>query len=393
MELKEVVGGGAARPAVRFPRVQLSMQTARPAVLSHVKGLTAEARFATFSFSPRGKSIAIAFDKPPGALALGVAYGEKDRRRGRARVDPQTKGLFIDFVSIPAAGLKIDVRLRYQGPELVSAIASLGTHRRGRASMEGHVREIFLIDGDGDGRFNGAADRWISLTPERLARTRVLRKAEAGLLGEPQIPFLADGSAMSIRNVKEDGSRLTLVHGPATMKQSKVLARRLREVRASHFANFEHERVEFLEKHEFGERARTDKPATWTMQKIRDTLGGDKPVLVLFYSESNPWCFRYEYYTFRDAEVDRLLRAFTLIRIDIEKDRTRTWQRYRGRGVPALMPLHVDGSNVEFLYRTRDSNGKLSELTEKEKMVVGWQRPQELALNLKRILKAIRATE
>ncbi len=108
-----------------------------------------------------------------------------------------------------------------------------------------------------------------------------------------------------------------------------------------------------------------------------------KPLLVSFFTETNPWCYRYEYYTFHDATVDRLLRKFVRVRIDAEKDPEKSYQTNGARGLPTLMPFTAAGKRVMFKLRTHEKD-----LAKNESMITGWLRPQELVVNLKRILRA-----
>ncbi len=55
--------------------------------------------------------------------------------------------------------------------------------------------------------------------------------------------------------------------------------------------------------------------------------------------------------------------------------------------LPTLYPLTSKGERVSFQLRVRDADGKVEEL-EGEHAIVGWQRPEELEVNLKRILDA-----
>ena len=107
-------------------------------------------------------------------------------------------------------------------------------------------------------------------------------------------------------------------------------------------------------------------------------------------TETNPWCFRYEYYTFPDREVDKLLREFVLVRIDAEKDAEQSFQATGARVVPTLLPLTVDGKRIRFTQRNRDQEGRVADLARPDEMISGWQRPQELVVNLRRILEAAR---
>ena len=142
-------------------------------------------------------------------------------------------------------------------------------------------------------------------------------------------------------------------------------------------------------------RPRADEPVTWPESSLTEAQArahdAGRPLLIHFFSETNAWCYRYDFYTFPDREVDALLRLFVLARIDVDKDRAKSYQELGGRGMPTLMPLKASGERISFRLRTRDAEGKIGDLGPKEEqMVTGWQRPQELIVNLKRILDAAR---
>jgi hypothetical protein len=52
------------------------------------------------------------------------------------------------------------------------------------------------------------------------------------------------------------------------------------------------------------------------------------------------------------------------------------------------MPLTTAGEPVRFTFRSRGRDKKVADLERKESMITGWQRPTELVVNLRRILKA-----
>ena len=115
-----------------------------------------------------------------------------------------------------------------------------------------------------------------------------------------------------------------------------------------------------------------------------------RPLLVAHYTESNVWWWRYLFYTFPDREVDALLRRFTLVAIDAEKDEQGSFQKSGGRAMPALQAFTKDGRPVSFRLRARDQDGKPRELELTTAGVTGWQRPADLVVNLKRMLAGVR---
>ena len=191
-----------------------------------------------------------------------------------------------------------------------------------------------------------------------------------------------------IENVAPDGRSLTLVLDEPKTSVRAILRRRYREVRADHYRAFEREMVDFVQKQQLDpKRPFAKKTVSWkslTLTKARALARKQKkPLLVNFFTETNAWSYRYDFYTFPDAEVDALLRKFVLVRIDAEKDPEKAYQKNDARGFPTLMPFTSQGNPVTFRVRNSDRD-----LSKKERMITGWQRPQELVINLKRILKA-----
>jgi hypothetical protein len=76
-----------------------------------------------------------------------------------------------------------------------------------------------------------------------------------------------------------------------------------------------------------------------------------------------------------------------LVRIDIEKDPESSYMTSGARAVPALVPYTPKGEPISIRVLSRDADGRTKELDKPERMITGWQRPQELATNLKRILR------
>jgi len=380
-------------PLVTFPQANLELSTRRPSGLESVPELSPNARYAVARLGSR--RIPLAFDVPAGATALGLLHtGAGEPALGHARAGG-VRGILVDFADVAAGDLRLDVRLQYRGTELRNAGVQLARHRRGRAPIGGAMREVVLVDADADGRYDGGDDRWVALRADRVTKIRNLRKAEALLLREPQIPFEDDGRALMVEDVAADGSSLVLVLDEPETRMEEVLERRYAEVRAEHFRRFKREREAFLAKHDVdASRPRTFKPAKWLRVPLSEGKAiakrQGKPLLVFYVTESNPWCFRYDYYTFRDKEVDGLLRKVIRIRIDAEKDPERSHAKAGARGIPALVPMTAGGEPVTFKVRLRKPSGEVTDLDRAEKMITGWQRPRDLAVNLQRILEAAR---
>jgi hypothetical protein len=377
------------QPFVSFPQRELALVAERPAECPK-RDVTADARYAAVELG--GKTLGLAFDMPEGALALGlVRVGDGEELLGRAR--PAQGGLVVDFADVPGGPVALDVRLQYEGLELKRAGLQPSRHRRGQAALGGARRIVILVDADADGRYDGPDDRWIALRAERVPETRALRRTDMLLLGEPQVPFETDGRALMVEKVAADGSSLDLLLDAPRLTREQVLRRRAAEVRAEHFERFARERESFAARNGIAAgRARAEAPAAWLdlplSQGKEAARREGKPLLAFFYTESNPWSFRYDYYTFPDREVDELLRRFVLVRIDAEKDEEKSYAATGARGLPCLVPLTAEGESVSFRFRMRDEAGEVSDLKKEERMITGWQGPEEFAENLRRVLKA-----
>jgi len=383
----EEVRSVEVQPFVAFPQRELTLAKERPA---EAPELSAEARYAVADLG--GKRMTFSLDVPEGALALGLLrVGDRKALLGHAR--PAQGGILVDFTDVPSDTVRLDVRLQYEGLNVVRAGLQPSRHRRGRTAIGGGQREVILVDADGDGAYDGPGDRWIALRPERLAEVPTLRRADMLRLDEPQVPFEADGRALMVRGVASDGGKLELGLDTPRMPADAVLRRRLAEVREDHFERFAQEEAAFRAKNGMAaRRPRAEAPAAWidgplSAAKAEAAREG-KPLLAFFFTESNPWSFRYDYYTLPDREVDELLRRFVLVRIDAEKDPEKGYAAVGARGLPCLVPLTEDGEPVSFRFRMRDDTGEVYDLEQEERMVTGWQAPKELAENLRRILKA-----
>jgi len=379
----------SAVPRVLFPQAEFELVAARPAAMAAIEGLSDEARYALVPFG--GRTLHLAFDAPTGALALGLLYTGGDHSvLGTARAGAQG-GLLVDFEDVAVDGTHVDVRLQYAGRRVSRAGLQLARHRRGRAAIGGDVREVILVDAEGDGRYDGPDDRWIALKVDRLKEAPGLNRSDMLLLKEPQIPFEPDGRALMVSETAADGSSLVLRLDQPAVTAGEVLRRRYDEVRADFFERFDRERATFAPRNGIDpKRPRVDSPVPWLDVPLSEgrRLAKEqrKPLLVLFFTESNAWGFRYDYYTFPDREVDALLRNFVLVRIDAEKDEEKSYARSGARGLPCLMPLTADGEPISFRLRTYDpATGEAADFRQEERMITGWQRPQDLVTNLKRI--------
>ncbi len=386
------VKGSEALPRLLFPQLRPTALAAPAPGAATPRGLGAEARTCTMTLA--GKTIPLFLDRPEGAFALGILWcGKEGPFTGRAR-NLGAEGVLVTFDAVKSPAGPLLVRLHYLPGEADPGVRiEPATHRRGRALLAGEMREVILVDGDLDGRFDGPKDRWLSLRPDRAAKTPTVRQAEALLLSEPQVPFDESGRAFMVEGVDPSGRSLMLVLDTPKVGMDRVLARRYAEVRREYFGEFAEESLAFAQRNalDLG-RPRAVEPVRWpdgTLSAAKAAAAAAKrPLLAFYFTESNPWCYRCEFYTFPDREVDALLRRFHLVRIDAEKDPERSLQQ-GGKGVlPCFVPMTADGRPVAFTMRLREEEGRVRDLEQPERAIAGWQRPEEFAENLRRILKA-----
>lgn len=247
VSLKETVSADV-QPRLLFPQIRGELASQMSRGWEGTGNLGPTARFLALELG--GRKVHLAFDKPEGALALGHAWcGSKGPWSGKAR-DLGADGIVIDFEGIDSAAGPLVARLHYRAgfPEPAVRVEA-ATHRRGRAVIAGEIREVILVDGDFDGKFDGARDRWLTLRPERAAKARMLRRAETQLILEPQIPFDQLGRGFFVEKVDAAGRSLTLVLGTPRLTLEQVLARRYAEVRREHYEEFAEESLAFAKRH------------------------------------------------------------------------------------------------------------------------------------------------
>ena len=388
----KTVATADAKPRLRFPRLPLTMPHEPPKGAAKLPDPESKnAHYATVRAG--GRDLVFLLDAPRTTFALGILHTGTGTVRGKAL--PHRGGFRILFRDAAIGGIKLNITLEYRGTDLVEAYCEPAHHRRGKAVISGGVRDVILVDGDGDGRFNGPEDRWLALRADRTMRIPPLRRAAMMRLAEPQAPFEEDGTALMVRDVAQDGSTLTLVRGPPSVPLERILARRYGELRAEYFRGFRREEQAFKKRSGIdAKRPRTRDPVTWTRGTLTDARErarkSGRPLLVAHYTESNVWWWRYLYYTFPDREVDTLLRRFTLVAIDAEKDKQDSFRKSGGRAMPALQGFTSDGRPISFRLRARDQDGNARELEATTAGVTGWQRPADLAVNLRRVLAGVK---
>ncbi len=375
-------------PLAPAPLLRLVLTEKRPAGAAFAGELSPRARFASCRLF--GKDALLAFDAPEGTEALGLLYASGGKGAQRGRAVPTAEGFTVRFDAVPCAGGLVNLVLAYRGRDLAEATLAPAEHRRGRGFLGGTVREVLLVDGDGDGRYDGAADRWVALRGDRAAALPPLALAGMMLLAEPQVPFEEDGRAFAVAAVAADGSACVLSLDAPRVPAARVIERRHAEIRAEHFARFRREEAALAAERGLDRaRPRVASPAAWPLRTLaeakEEARRARKPLLVHFFTEANAYCWLAEYCTYPDREVDALLRGCVLASIDSDKDTGKSYQALGLKALPAVVPFTAAGERITFDLGVRGADGKITEL-KGEQAITGWHRPQEFALNLRRAL-------
>jgi hypothetical protein len=383
------VQSASVQPRLLFPRLPITLSK-QP--VEGLPKLSVAGRYAAVHAG--GRDLRFALDAPAGSHALGLLH-TRGNKPITGRAEAAGRGTFrVQFAGVVIDGVPLNVNLLYRGASL-EATAEPAHHRRGRVVFEDVVRVVLLIDNDGDGKFNGDEDRWIALREDRSRRVTTLRAPATLRLVEPQVPFAEDGTALMLREVAADGSSAKLVRGKPPVGADAVLSRRYVEFRGEYFAAFLREGDAFARRSGLDtRRPRVDRALDWPRESLaaaqERARRSKKPLLVAYYTETNDWWWRYLYTTFRDREVDRLLRRFERVAIDAEKEPEQSFKKSGARALPSLQFFTPDGRPIPFRLRSREKSGKVRELGETRTGITGWQLPTDLEVNLRRVLEALR---
>ena len=73
--------------------------------------------------------------------------------------------------------------------------------------------------------------------------------------------------------------------------------------------------------------------------------------------------------------------------IDAEKGGVESYRKSGAKTLPALQAFSPDGRVIPFRFRSRDQTGRVRDLEVTRSGVTGWLIPQDLVVNLQRMLK------
>jgi hypothetical protein len=377
----------------------LAFAEGKPASVTKDPGLGAGTRWAVTRVGEKDVAVAIAREGDYGmriavdADANGqVADGElrtvkgKPSRRGtpsgpvETRVSWQTEPIRVEGldVTVSVTDAKPDLRVAVTAPSL----------RKGTADVGGTTYSLFLVDGDFDGRFTGEDDWWWFGTPRGEPKDPRNRLSYASMFEATETAFGA-GKAWRLASVSPDGTA-SVVPAPAPDVEA-YLHRRGDRVNAKRwFPRFDLERPIFSEDHELGSgRPKAAKPATWHHLADLDAALAlakreGKPLLVDFEADWCVWCKRVDYYTYGDAEVAEWLSKFTLVKLNVEFDEKRSFDRFDFGGLPAIAAFDANGKPVRFTSTFPDpQTGK--DAQRESGHIPGWSKPERFVVHLKNL--------
>jgi len=198
---------------------------------------------------------------------------------------------------------------------------------------------IDLVDGDLDGAYAGAKDRWFVRAAgkvDRPASVYQMQPAGGGLY--------LDGHRFTVASLA--GTDVTVSAGAATGPDPKDEAGDRERAEETWFERFADEREQFVAARGMDTaRPLANDPIHWNFVSFADAkkLAAEqkKPLFVDVLAFWCVWCYRMDYYTYPDAEVAALLNEkFVPVKIIQEQDHAGDYQTLMtemgARGIPAM---------------------------------------------------------
>ncbi len=106
-----------------------------------------------------------------------------------------------------------------------------------------------------------------------------------------------------------------------------------------------------------------------SLESIDNSIkSGNKPVMIDFYADWCAQCKELDEFTYTDPEIAELSKSFTNIKVDLTKENTEISDRYNIKGLPVVIFMNADGTEV------------------KELRVTGFENPEEFKKKINSIL-------
>jgi hypothetical protein len=259
--------------------------------------------------------------------------------------------------------------------------------RRGVVDVAGVRHVLHLHDRDFDGTYTGAEDRWWFGPAAQVGK---IRELSAASMTEGTEPVFAP-DAWKLQSVAPDGTA-RVVRAEPSENVGAYFARRSERTAHHWFPQFDREAAAFAAKQGIDlARPKATKPVAWMHDvDLRAALARaareGKPLLVDFEADWCQWCYRFEYYLYRDAEVAGLVSQFVPLKVNYEFHTAGEFERLKApRSLPVIFFLDEKGAPVTFSAPGKD--GK----PESTFKVGSFQTPQAFAATLRTALDAWRA--
>ena len=384
----------AASSPATAPPVTATLAPAAPAAVKVPAKLPGTMQYGTVKVGDQEILFAVARGEGD-ALALVVdATGAGDLERGTLvsmTPTPMTRGkkrTGTRWMSDP-----VDVRgkprvfLALAALADVSALVNETQTRQAVTKVGGNDYSLFLVDGDLDGRFDGAEDLWW------FGPTANNPKPRSDNMFPSNEPTYGKGEAWRLTAVAADGTASVAraadvgsVEGHLRKRSERVNARRW-------FPRFADD-LEFAKRQKLDEsRPRAEKPVAFHFAlSLADAKAlaakEGKPLLVDFEADWCIWCKRLDYHTYVDREVAAEMAKFCAVKVNNEIDPDQSFRQPLGLdgkpwgGIPAVVFFTPKGDVMPF-HEPTDEGAPTGKVVDH---ISGWRTPQAFAASLRSAL-------
>ena len=278
------------------------------------------------------------------------------------------------FETVPLNDFDLPYSLNiFASPKRVAMTVMTHYHFEADVEIDGEPIQLVIIDMDLDGA-PSSGDQWLALGSRQLESIRPASMMFSSCLWSE--PWYFGERILLPQSVQDDGD-LVLALRPQDRPRSEFLAERCQRVRKDIYAAYDKGRDAFLQQFEIDpDRPEADTPATWHhAATMADALAYAKaegrPLYVEFGSDGCPWCSRYDWLNYRDAEVVERLSRFALVKINRDLDPDQTAPGLGMDGVPCHALFDHEGHAVH------QSNGWTPTHSYVAKLDQAWEAWQE----------------